>query len=86
MGMNGFKDLVVWQESKDLAVQMHRLSQQGKLGKDFGLSDQIRRSAVSVASNLAEGDEQGTNKGSGSVFLHREGFSGRTADSTSTRL
>jgi len=62
MGMNGFKDLVVWQESKDLAVQMHRLSQQGKLGKDFGLSDQIRRSAVSVASNLAEGDERGTNK------------------------
>ena len=62
MGKKGFKDLVVWQKAKDLAVQIYRLSENGALGRDFGLRDQIRRSAVSVASNLAEGDERGTDK------------------------
>ncbi|MDA2909309.1 four helix bundle protein [Nitrospiraceae bacterium AH_259_D15_M11_P09] len=62
MGKKGFKGLVVWQKAKDLAVQIYRLSENGALGRDFGLRDQIRRSAVSVASNLAEGDERGTDK------------------------
>ncbi len=41
---------------------MYQLSEQGKLARDFALSDQIRRSAVTVASNLAEGDERDTDK------------------------
>ena len=61
-GKDGFKDLVVWQKAKDLAVKIYRISGDGPLFKDFGLRDQIRRSAVSVPSNLAEGDERDTNK------------------------
>ncbi|HBR16189.1 MAG: hypothetical protein A3G39_09760 [Deltaproteobacteria bacterium RIFCSPLOWO2_12_FULL_43_16] len=62
MGRKGFKDLIVWQKAKDLAVAIYKLSGGGDLGRDFGLRDQIRRSAVSIAGNLAEGDERDTDK------------------------
>jgi len=70
MGKKGFRDLVVWQKAKDLAVKIHQLSENGALGRDFGLCDQIRRSAVSIASNLAEGDERDTDKEAVRFFLH----------------
>ncbi len=62
MGRKGFKDLLVWQKAKDLAVRVYHVSDDPALKKDFGLRDQIRRSAVSIASNLAEGDERGTDR------------------------
>jgi four helix bundle protein len=62
MGKKGFKDLVVWQKAKDLAVTVYKISEDGALSRDFSLRDQIRRSAVSIASNLAEGDERNTDK------------------------
>lgn len=58
----GFKQLKVWQEAKDLAIAVYHLSQSSELAKDFGLRDQICRSAVSVPSNIAEGDERDSNK------------------------
>lgn len=62
MGRKGFKDLLVWQKAKDLAVKIYHVSDRTELRKDFGLRDQMRRSAISVASNLAEGDERGTDR------------------------
>lgn len=62
VGKKGFKDLLVWQLAKDLAVKVYQVSEKQELKKDYGLCDQIRRSAVSVASNLAEGDERGSNR------------------------
>ena len=56
----GFKDLLVWQKSKDLAIRIYRISNQGEFQKDFGLRDQIRRSAVSIPSNIAEGAGRGS--------------------------
>jgi len=53
---------MVWQQAKDLAVMVYRLSKEDSLGRDFGLRDQIRRSVVSIASNIAEGDERDTDK------------------------
>jgi four helix bundle protein len=58
MPYKSFKDLTVWQQSRDLAVSIYRITSQGKLAKDFGLRDQMRRSAVSVASNIAEGHDR----------------------------
>jgi four helix bundle protein len=60
--MGKFRDLKVWQRSKDLAVYIYRETKKGQFSKDFGLRDQIRRAAVSIPSNIAEGDELGSNK------------------------
>jgi four helix bundle protein len=55
----GFHDLEVWREAKALAVEIYRATTQLN---DFGLRDQLRRAAVSVPSNIAEGDERDTDK------------------------
>ena len=60
--MGNFKELKVWQQSKDLAVDIYRLTEQGLFIKDFGLRDQMRRSSVSIPSNIAEGDDLDTDK------------------------
>jgi four helix bundle protein len=41
---------------------MYKVTQAAPFSRDFGLRDQIRRAAVSIASNIAEGDERGSNK------------------------
>jgi len=68
MGKKGFKDLIVWQKARDIAVKIYRESEGGSLSRDFALRDQIRRSAISVVSNLAEGDERDTDKESVRFF------------------
>ena len=60
--MGKFQDLRVWQRSKDLAVYIYKLTAKGEFNKDFGLRDQIRKAAVSIPSNIAEGDELDSNK------------------------
>jgi four helix bundle protein len=60
--MGNFKDLKVWSQAKDLAVDIYRLTDNGDFIKDFGLRDQMRRSSVSIPSNIAEGDDLGTDK------------------------
>ncbi len=66
--MGKFEELHVWQESKNLAIEIYRISAQDNFSKDFGLRDQIRKAAVSIASNIAEGDELDTNKQSNRHF------------------
>ena len=58
--MGKFRELNVWQRSKDLAVYIYRITATGPFEKDFGLRDQIRRAVVSIPSNIAEGDELDT--------------------------
>jgi four helix bundle protein len=60
----GFRELQVRQRSKDLAVYIYKVTNENVFSRDYGLRDQIRRVAVSVASNIAEGDERDTNKDS----------------------
>lgn len=48
--------------SKNLTVKIYKLTCRSPFDKDFGLRDQLRRAAVSVPSNIAEGDESGTNR------------------------
>ena len=62
MSKYGFQELLVWQKAKSLAVNIYQLTGRGALAQDLGLADQIRRSAVSVPSNIAEGDERNTDK------------------------
>jgi four helix bundle protein len=60
--MTGFKSLEVWKLAKQLAVETYQFTRDGQIKTDFGLVDQMRRAAVSIASNIAEGDERNTNK------------------------
>ena len=60
MGVIRFEDLECWQRARSLAVELYVISNSGEFGKDFGLRDQIRRAAVSIASNIAEGKERET--------------------------
>jgi four helix bundle protein len=69
----GYRDLLVWQKARDLAVWVYKVSDKGELGRDFGLRDQIRRSAISVPSNLAEGDERDTDKEAVRFFYMAKG-------------
>ena len=52
----------VWQDARRLTTLIYTLTQNGKFSKDFGLRDQIQRSATSIMSNIAEGYERTTSK------------------------
>ncbi|MBI5938736.1 MAG: four helix bundle protein [Betaproteobacteria bacterium] len=69
----GYRGLAVWQRAKALAVEIYRLTSDGAICRDFGLRDQMRRAAVSVCSNLAEGDERGSDKDSVRFFFMAKG-------------
>jgi four helix bundle protein len=69
----GFKQLNVWTAARDLAVDIYRASADGPLTRDFGLRDQLRRAAVSIPSNIAEGDERDTDKDSVRFFYIAKG-------------
>jgi four helix bundle protein len=60
--VRSFKDLVVWQKSMALVTEVYRASQGFPKEEIFGLTSQIRRSAVSVPSNIAEGNARTSKK------------------------
>ena len=51
----GYRDLVVWQQAMNVAVETYRLTSAFPKDEMFGLTSQMRRAAVSIASNIAEG-------------------------------
>jgi len=53
------KDLIVWQKASKLAVSMYLLTEKFPKSEVFGLTSQIRRAAVSIPSNIAEGHGRG---------------------------
>ncbi len=56
--IKGFEDLKVWQRSHELVLGVYKVTQQFPNEEKFGLTSQIRRSAVSVAANIAEGSKR----------------------------
>ena len=62
MTIERFEDLVAWQKARALTSKIYAVTRIGQFAKDFGLIDQIRRAAVSIGSNIAEGFERGNNK------------------------
>ena len=53
--MHQFKELTVWQKAVDLATDVYRYTNNFPAEEKFGLTSQIRRSVVSISSNIAEG-------------------------------
>jgi four helix bundle protein len=56
-----FEDLDIYKQARDLTNAIYRITRSTAFSKDYGLVDQIRRAAVSIMSNIAEGFERGTN-------------------------
>jgi four helix bundle protein len=57
--IQSFRDLSVWQKSMDLVVQVYERTEQFPRSEMFGLTSQVRRAAVSIPSNIAEGKAVG---------------------------
>ncbi len=67
--VTSFHDLVVWQKSMDLVTEIYRLTKKFPKDELFGLTGQLRRAAVSIPSNIAEGRGK-SSKGEFQQFLH----------------
>jgi len=68
-----YRDLIVWQKSIELAKQLYRLTAKFPNDEKFGLISQIRRAAVSVSSNIAEGQARNTTREFIQFISHAEG-------------
>lgn len=58
-GFTKIEDMLAWQKAKAFTIEIYRITNEPLFSKDFGLKDQIRRAAVSVPSNIAEGFGRG---------------------------
>jgi len=82
INMHNFKELIVWQKSKDLVKDIYKLTQKFPIDERFGLTQQIRRAAVSIPSNIAEGSGRRTNND----FLHFIDIANGSAFEVETQL
>ena len=60
--INSYKDLIVWQKSMDLVVMVYEITSQFPQTEIYSLTSQMRRCAISIPSNIAEGRYRGTRK------------------------
>ncbi|MBB6682230.1 four helix bundle protein [Aequorivita sp. 609] len=58
--MHNFQELKIWQKSMDIAEQTYRITTKFPKEEKYGLTSQVRRSAISVPSNIAEGAGRNT--------------------------
>jgi four helix bundle protein len=77
-----FEDLDCWKEARDLVRQVYSLSAVQLMSKDYGLKDQMRRAAVSVMANIAEGFSTRSNQ----EFIRFLDFSTRSAVEVQSQL
>ena len=59
--MKTYKDLTVWQKSIELVIEIYNLTESFSKEEIYGLTSQVRRAAVSIPSNIAEGKMRGGN-------------------------
>jgi four helix bundle protein len=60
--MNNFRNLIVWEKSMALVAEIYKITENFPNEEKFGLISQMRRAAISIPSNIAEGCERETNK------------------------
>jgi four helix bundle protein len=77
-----FKDLVVWQKAMEMVTEVYKLTENFPKREVYSLTDQIRRAAVSVPSNIAEGQAHHNNR----EFLHFLRHSGGSLAELETQL
>lgn len=60
--MNSYKELIVWQKSIDLVMEIYKATKSFPKEEVYGLTSQMQRSAVSIPSNIAEGHDRNSTK------------------------
>lgn len=73
MSSKSFQDLQVWQESFKLAIGVYKLCDSFPVYEQYGLASQMRRSSVSVSSNIAEGFGRKQQKDKGQFYVTANG-------------
>lgn len=69
MKTNSYKDLIVWQQSLDLVHEIYKITRQFPKSEVYALASQMQRAAVSIPSNIAEGQSR-NHKPEFIQFLH----------------
>jgi four helix bundle protein len=77
-----FEDLAIWKEAVSIGVDIYKLTSTGKLEKDFSSKDQLRRAAISISNNIAEGFEYNNNK----MFIKFLGYAKASAGELRSNL
>jgi len=62
VGSVSYKDLIVWKKSMQLAAQIYKITKTFPKEELYGLTSQMRRAAVSIPSNIAEGQKRNSKK------------------------
>ncbi len=60
--MKTFRDLVVWQHAINFATVIYKVTSHFPATEVYGITNQLRRAAVSISSNIAEGSKRGSKK------------------------
>lgn len=81
-----FEDIEAWQLGRELKRSVYQFSKAGEFAKDFALKDQIRRAAISVTANIAEGIEREGNREFVQFLSHSKGSCGEVQDHLYTAL
>jgi len=82
MGLNGYRDLLAWQKSMELVTDIYKVTIRFPKDELYGLTSQLRRAGVSIASNLAEGH----GRNSTNEFGHFIGLSRGSLSEVETQL
>lgn len=73
---SSFEEIISWQKSRELNKDIYNITNKNSsFSKDFGLRDQIRRSSISISSNIAEGFERETTKEFIRYYISEDEFS-----------
>lgn len=62
MGMGDYRELLAWQRARALVEAVYRATDRFPVREHFGLAAQMRRAAISVVSNIAEGESRGSDR------------------------
>lgn len=77
-----FEDLDIWREAVLIGVDIYNLTSKGRLEKDYSSKDQLRRAAISISNNIAEGFEYNNNR----VFAKFLGYAKASAGELRSNL
>jgi four helix bundle protein len=77
-----FEDLEIWKEAVAIGIDIYTITSKGKLEKDYSSKDQLRRAAISISNNIAEGFEYNNNN----VFVRFLGYAKGSAGELRSNL